>query len=176
MRLVKIGSYRPGCTLITDGKDRWPRPSGARNEELVCKWHIVLSKAQNASHEVTIIGLSTSIGSISEGSRSTLFEWPQGTLRVSQNRQGSVYNICYKKIIFVSWFHGLYRGSVVRRRKSLVRHPVELNRGTPLAFPMGPGSDFWRHGSGSVAAQIPDMNRRERCKCASVHTGCSSPI
>lgn len=56
MRLVKRGSYRPGCTSITDGKDRWPRPSGARNEELVCKWHIVLSKAQNASHEVTSIG------------------------------------------------------------------------------------------------------------------------
>ena len=40
------------------------------------------------------------------------------------------------EIIFVASLRGSDRGRELKNRKSLLRHPVELNRGTPLAFPM----------------------------------------
>ena len=65
------------------------------------------------------------------------------------------------EMIFFSWFRGLYRGSLLRRRKSLVRHPVELNRGTPLTLPMDPREQFLAPRTWKRAGQKPDTNRRE---------------
>ena len=93
-------------------------------------------------------------------------------------RTGRAVFIQYStNIIFVAWLPGLDRESVPWDRKSHLRHPVELDRGTPLAFPMDPRNQIlapriWEF----VRLKARYESTRTFCQCASMHNGCSSPI
>ena len=175
-RSVKLGSCRPSCTSTADEKDRWPRSFGVRTGSLCV--NVAHGAVESAETRCGLHGHWRHIRRI-----------PINALRMASRNTTCLSNTCFIKngravfiqssikSGFVVWLPDSAREGLPWHRKSLLRHPVELNRGTPLAFPMSPRDQLlapriWKRGGLKVRYE----STRTFCECASMHNGCSSPI
>ena len=170
-RSVKLGCRRPVCTSTADEKDRWPRSFGAWTGSLcVNVAHFSVESAETTyeihGHWRHITRIPINALRTASGNTTCLLKYGRAVFIQSSIRTSPVV-----------WLPGSAREGVPWHRKSLLRHPVELNRGTPLAFPIDPRDQLlapriWKRGGLKARYE----STRTFCECASMHNGCSSPI